>query len=187
VPEMTRSSPEKIKQALGCEERTILCSLGLLSRASGIDYVIHALPEVIERRPDVLYFVIGQTYPEGEQYRASLIALAKRLRLEKHVRFVNQYLATPQLISYLQATDIYISPSLNRYQITGGTLAYALGCGRAIISTPIFMPRRRWPKGVACWLSLRTPGLLRAASTCCWRIRRCARSVSAAPCFMAGR
>lgn len=94
------------------------------------------IKQALKRRPDVLYFVIGQTHPEDEQYRESLIALVERLRLEKRVRFVNQYLDTPRLISYLQATDIYISPHLNCYQITDDTLAYALGCGRPIISTP---------------------------------------------------
>ncbi len=141
VPAMPRIAQEKIKHALGCEERTLLCTFGLLNRGKGIEYVIQALPEVLERRPDVLYFVIGQTHPEvrryeGEQYRESLIALVTRLRLEQHVRFVDQYLATPELVSYLQATDIYITPYRDRDQITSGTLAYALGCGRAIISTP---------------------------------------------------
>lgn len=141
VPEVRRTSPEKVKQSLSFEDRTILCTFGLLSSGKGIQYVIRALPEVVKRHPNVLYLVVGETHPEvrrreGEKYRNSLFDLTHRLGLEKHVRFVNQYLTTPQLIRYLQATDIYITPYIDRNQITSGALAYALGCGKAVISTP---------------------------------------------------
>jgi glycosyltransferase involved in cell wall biosynthesis len=141
VPEVRRTSPEKIKRAMQFGGRTILSTFGLLSSGKGIQYVIRALPEVIERHPDVLYLVIGETHPEvrrreGERYRNALIALIRKLRLERHVRFVNQYLPQQQVIRYLQATDLYLTPYVDRYQITSGTLAYALGCGKAAISTP---------------------------------------------------
>ncbi len=100
-----------------------------------------ALPDVVKDHPDVLYLIIGQTHPEvrrrdGEKYRNSLIELVKKLHLEHNVRFVNQYLTQQQLIRYLQVTDVYLTPYIDRYQITSGTLAYALGCGKPIISTP---------------------------------------------------
>jgi glycosyltransferase involved in cell wall biosynthesis len=141
VPEVRRTHPDRVKQAMQLEGRTILSTFGLLSSGKGIQYVIRALPEVIKRHPDVLYLVLGETHPEvrrreGERYRNSLLDLIKKLHLEKHVRFVNQYLSQQQLIRYLQATDIYITPYIDRYQITSGTLAYALGCGKAVISTP---------------------------------------------------
>jgi glycosyltransferase involved in cell wall biosynthesis len=89
----------------------------------------------------VLYLVIGETHPEirrqeGERYRDSLVDLIRKLHLDQHVRFVNHYVSQPQLVRYLQATDIYVTPYTNRNQITSGTLAYALGCGKAVISTP---------------------------------------------------
>jgi glycosyltransferase involved in cell wall biosynthesis len=141
VPRVRQTRPAKIKQSMHFEDRTILSTFGLLSSGKGIQYMIRALPEVIKRHPDVLYLVIGETHPEvrrrdGEKYRNSLIELVKKLRLERHVRFVNHYLTVPQLIRYLQATDIYITPYVDRYQITSGTLAYALGCGKAVVSTP---------------------------------------------------
>jgi glycosyltransferase involved in cell wall biosynthesis len=121
--------------------RTILSTFGLLNSGKGVQHVIRALPDVVKRHPDVLYLVIGETHPEirrseGERYRNSLIDLVRRYGLERHVRFVNQYVTQEQLINYLQATDIYITPYVNRNQITSGTLAYALGCGKAVISTP---------------------------------------------------
>ena len=141
VPEVPRTNPDRIKRAMQLDGRTILSTFGLLSSGKGIQYVIRALPEVIKRHPGVLYLVLGETHPEirrheGEKYRNSLIDLIRKLHLEKHVRFVNQYLTQQQLIRYLQATDVYITPYVDRYQITSGTLAYALGCGKAVISTP---------------------------------------------------
>jgi len=141
VPEAARIMPDRLRQSMQFEGRTILSTFGLLSSGKGIQYVIRALPEVIKQHPDVLYLVIGETHPEvrrreGEKYRNSLIELSRKLHLEKHVRFVNQYLPQPQLIRYLQASDIYLTPYVDRYQITSGTLAYALGCGKAVVSTP---------------------------------------------------
>lgn len=141
VPAVKYVAPQKMKHALHLDGRTILCTFGLLNSGKGIQYMIRALPDVVKRHPDVLYLVIGETHPEvrrreGEKYRNTLIDLVHKLHLEKHVRFINQYLTTPQLVRYLQASDIYITPYTERNQITSGTLAYALGCGKPVISTP---------------------------------------------------
>jgi polysaccharide biosynthesis protein PslF len=141
VPEIKRVPIGRAKHIMHLSGRTVLSTFGLLSSGKGIQHVLRALPEVVKHHPDVLYLVIGETHPEirrreGEKYRNSLIELVKRHGLEHNVRFVNQYLSQAQLISYLHATDIYITPYINRNQITSGTLAYALGCGKAVISTP---------------------------------------------------
>ncbi len=141
VPGIRRVPTGRAKQSMQLGGHTVLATFGLLSSGKGIQYVIRALPDVVRHHPETLYLVIGETHPEirrreGEKYRNSLIDLVKRLRLEKHVRFVNQYVSQDQLIRYLQATDIYITPYVNRNQITSGTLAYALGAGKAVISTP---------------------------------------------------
>ncbi len=128
------------KKALKLEKRTVLSTFGLLSRGKGIEYVIKALPEAIANHPEILYLILGQTHPivrreEGESYRSELVELVKQLKLENYVRFYDQYLNLSDLFEYLKATDIYISTSINPNQAVSGTLSYALGTGRAVIST----------------------------------------------------
>jgi glycosyltransferase involved in cell wall biosynthesis len=141
VPVIERHSRGSVKRRLGLEGRTIISTVGLLDRRKGIDYAIAAMRQVVERHPDALYLVVGETHPEvrkrqGEQYRNELGALVQELGLADHVRFVNQYVSERELVDYLQASDIYLTPYLDRNQITSGTLAFAVGMGKAVISTP---------------------------------------------------
>ncbi|MFH0773367.1 MAG: glycosyltransferase [bacterium] len=134
------SLQKKYKAKLELQKRTILTTFGLLSRGKGIEYVINALPTVIKKHPSLLYLVLGETHPvirrnEGEEYRIELIKLVKKLGLQKHVKFYDQYLSLPNLFAFLKATDLYISPSTNPNQAVSGTFSYALGTGRAVIST----------------------------------------------------
>jgi glycosyltransferase involved in cell wall biosynthesis len=141
VPDARPVETARVKRSLRLDGHTVICTFGLLGRNKGLETVIRALPEIVERHPDALYLVIGETHPqvrkaEGESYREELTALAHELGVSRHVRFNNQYLEQQSLIHYLQATDIYVTPYHDRNQITSGTLSYALGCGRAIVSTP---------------------------------------------------
>ena len=134
------SDQAKFKTKLELSNHIILSTFGLLSRGKGIEYVINSLPEVIKKFPSLLYLVIGETHPvirrnEGEKYRLELADLVTKLGLEDHVKFYDQYLSLPDLLEFLQATDVYISSSINPNQAVSGTLSYALGTGRAVIST----------------------------------------------------
>ncbi|MEP7279787.1 MAG: glycosyltransferase family 4 protein [Bacteroidota bacterium] len=121
--------------------KSVLLTFGLIGRNKGIETVIKALPAVVARHPDVVYIVLGKTHPavlrhSGEEYRIYLYQLIKKLQLEKHVLFMNEFVSQRKLIKYLSAADIYITPYLNEAQITSGTLSYAVGAGCAVISTP---------------------------------------------------
>lgn len=134
------SASKKYKEKLELEDHLILSTFGLLSRGKGIEYVLHALPEVIKKYPQALYLILGETHPvirrkEGEKYRVELAKLITKLGLEEHVRFYDQYFSLPDLFEFLKATDIYISTSTNPNQAVSGTLSYALGTGRAVVST----------------------------------------------------
>ena len=128
------------------ENRIIISTFGLINPRKNLENVIESLPSVIKRYPDILYIISGETHPnvkkqEGEQYRNKLIQKVKNLGLEGNVRFINRYLALPELIELLQRTDIYITPYKHENQVSSGTLAYAFGCGRACISTPYHFAR----------------------------------------------
>jgi glycosyltransferase involved in cell wall biosynthesis len=123
------------------QNRDILLTFGLIGRSKGIETVIRALPEIVKQNREVLYVVLGKTHPNivryaGEEYREFLESLVKQLGMENHVIFMNQYVTELELMSYLKAADIYVTPYLNKAQITSGTLSYAIGGGCAVVSTP---------------------------------------------------
>lgn len=141
VPDMPFVDPNFYKDQFGVEGKQVLLTFGLISPAKGIETVIRALPEVIKEYPNLVYIVLGATHPnllreQGETYRLSLERLAQELGVRKQVVFYNQFVGFEELKDFLGVADIYITPYLNQNQITSGTLAYAFGCGKAVISTP---------------------------------------------------
>ena len=130
------------KRKFGLGGRRVLSTFGLISPNKGIEDAIAAMPAVVEKHPEALYLILGQTHPvikrkEGEWYRESLVKQADALGLADNIQFVDKYLSLQELIDYLLATDIYITPYYaNPYQITSGTVAYAMATGKVIVSTP---------------------------------------------------
>ena len=129
------------KDQFQAEGRKVLLTFGLLSPSKGLEYAVEAMEKVVEVHPDSLYIILGATHPEvkrrhGEEYRHSLEKMVHDKGLENNVAFYNQYVSLERLVQFLVATDVYITPYLGRDQITSGTLAYALACGKAIVSTP---------------------------------------------------
>ncbi len=141
IPDMPFVDPHFYKDKFGMEGKQTLLTFGLLSPNKGIENVIRALPRIVEQVPNLVYMVLGATHPnlvkhEGELYRDSLKKLAADLGVRDHVRFYNQFVELDDLLEYLGSADLYITPYLNPAQITSGTLSYAFGCGKAVISTP---------------------------------------------------
>ena len=130
-----------VKPSLGLKNRIVLCTFGLISKGKGIEYAIQALPPIVAKHPEVVYLIVGETHPqvkriEGEKYRKMLYEQVKELGLQNNVLFQNRFLSKMELIRYLQATDIYITPYPSTNQISSGTLINALAAGRAVVSTP---------------------------------------------------
>ena len=141
VPDLDLVQRDQYKRKFKLEDKKAIFTFGLLSRSKGIETVIQALPQVVLRHPDVMYIVLGKTHPavlrsSGEEYRNYLRRLIEKNNLREHVYFCNRFVSATELFEYLSATDIYITPYLNEAQITSGTLAYAVGAGAAVISTP---------------------------------------------------
>ncbi len=146
MPAIEPRGRHRFKRQFGVEGRQIVSTFGLVDPRKGLEYVIGAMPRVIERNPNALYLIVGQTHPElqkkeGETYRNSLVETARQAGVADHVKFVNEYLTQRQIVDYLLATDVYVTPYLDPNQITSGTLAYALGAGKAIVSTPYLHAR----------------------------------------------
>ena len=141
VPDVPFQSTDAPKASFGIGQRTVVSTFGLISRGKGLEYAIEAIRTVVKRHPEVLYLILGETHPvvrrrEGESYRESVQALVREYGLQYNVQLVDRYLDFDELVGYLAATDIYLTPYLNPVQIVSGTLAYAVGCGKAIVSTP---------------------------------------------------
>jgi len=142
IPVMDRDpDQEALKAQFGVAERRLLLTFGLLSPNKGIETVIRALPAVVRRFPDLVYFVVGATHPavlrqEGEAYRTMLEREAEKLGVREHVAFRGQFVSAGELRDYLQAADIFVTPYLNEAQVSSGALSYAMGAGAAVVSTP---------------------------------------------------
>ncbi|MEG3767975.1 glycosyltransferase family 4 protein [Alteromonas sp. 14N.309.X.WAT.G.H12] len=141
IPDIPFVDPNYYKEQFGVMGKKVLLTFGLLSQNKGIEYAIKALPQVVEKFPDIVYIVLGATHPnivrdEGEHYRLQLQNLVRQLKLEQHVIFHNRFVTQEELCEYLAAADIYITPYIGEAQITSGTLAYAMGTGKPVISTP---------------------------------------------------
>ena len=141
IPDVPFVDPNYYKDQFGVEGRKVILTFGLLSPGKGIEHMIDALPQIVSRHPETAYIVLGATHPnvkseEGEAYRLSLQRQARDQGVEKHLIFHNRFVALKELCEFLGAADIFVTPYLNREQIVSGTLAYALGAGKAVISTP---------------------------------------------------
>jgi glycosyltransferase involved in cell wall biosynthesis len=141
IPDVPFVDPNYYKDQYGVEGRKVILTFGLLSPGKGIETMIDALPTVVREHPEAVYIVLGATHPhvikeQGEAYRLSLQRRGRELGVGKHLIFHNRFVDLKELCEFLGAADIYVTPYLNKEQIVSGTLAYALGSGKATVSTP---------------------------------------------------
>ena len=141
VPDMPFLDPDPCKKKLAGDNKIVILTFGLLSPGKGIEFMIDALPEIVRLYPEVLYFVVGATHPHciaesGEDYRLSLQHRAKELGVGDNIVFYDRFLERDELLEIIRAADIYVTPYLNEAQIVSGTLAYAVGAGKAVVATP---------------------------------------------------
>lgn len=141
VPDLPLVDPDTVKAGLGLEGRQVILSFGLLGPGKGYELALEALPAVVAAHPKACYVIVGATHPdllrsEGEAYRSRLVAQVERLRLQGHVRFIDRFVGRVELTRWLEAADVFVTPYPQLDQIVSGTLSYAMGAGRAIVSTP---------------------------------------------------
>jgi len=141
IPDVPFLDPDPCKSKLGAGDNIVILTFGLLSPGKGIEFMIDALPDIVSSHPEVLYYVVGATHPHckaesGEDYRLSLHHRAKELGVGDNIVFHDRFLERDELLEIIRAADIYVTPYLNEAQVVSGTLAYAVGAGKAVVSTP---------------------------------------------------
>jgi len=141
IPDLPFVDSNYYKHKFGLEGKRTILTFGLINKNKGIEVMLKAMPRMIEANPDVMYIVLGMTHPsvqkyEGESYRFGLQQIVKDLHLQDHVIFHNRFVDEAELHNFLCAADIYVTPYLSREQLTSGTLAFAVGTGKAVVSTP---------------------------------------------------
>lgn len=162
VPDLPFNDTAKYKKQRQMSDRILLGNINLLSPHKGIEFALQAVAQIAKKYPQVLYMVIGQTHPalvrqQGEQYRNSLRKLVRELGITQNVRFVNEYLELPELIKWLRTLDFYITTYIEPEQVTSGALAYAIGAGKACISTPYIYANEVLAEGRGVLVPFRDP------------------------------
>jgi len=191
IPDVPLVDSSAAKVQFGVEGRKVLLTFGLIGPGKGIEHAIQSLPKIIQRHPEVVYIILGATHPhllasEGERYRLSLEWMTEEYGVKDHVIFDNRYVSPADLKEFISATDIYLTPYLNRGQITSGTLAQVFGAGRAVVSTPyhhaeelltdgcgILVPFSK-PEEISSAVCqyLERPGLLESTQRAAWQAGR---------------
>jgi glycosyltransferase involved in cell wall biosynthesis len=165
IPDTPFIDPSFNKDKFSVEGKKVLITFGLLSPNKGIENVLQALPAVIKKHPDVVYIILGATHPHilksrGDAYRIMLQQLVRKLDIGEHVIFQNRFVELKELCEFLGIADIYVTPYLEEAQITSGTLAYAMGTGKAIISTPYWYATEMLADGRGRIVPFRNPGAI---------------------------
>ncbi len=168
IPDVPFVDSNYYKDQFDVEGKTVILTFGLMSPGKGIEHMIEALPEIVKEHPEVIYIVLGATHPnlvrdQGESYRLSLQRLAEARGVEKNITFYDQFVTLDQLTEFLGAADLYITPYLNEAQITSGTLAYAVGAGKAVISTPYWHAQELLADGRGILVPFNNPGRIAEA------------------------
>jgi glycosyltransferase involved in cell wall biosynthesis len=141
IPDISFNHRGLHKQSLGMSNRKVILTFGLIGRNKGIEVMLKAMPAIIKKHPETLYIVLGTTHPEvvkneGYSYRNELLRLVEDLKIQKHIIFHDRFASDQELQQFLSAADIYVTPYLYKEQLTSGTLAFAVGAGKAVVSTP---------------------------------------------------
>ncbi|MFQ5889652.1 MAG: glycosyltransferase [Gemmatimonadota bacterium] len=168
TPDVPFAESDPFKDQFGIEGNFVLLTFGLLSPNKGIEYVIEALPSIVERHPNVVYLVLGATHPhvqraDGESYRAFLQRLARSLGVQDHVVFHDRFARSKELLRFIGAADVYVTPYLERDQIVSGALAYTVAAGKAVVSTPYWYARELLADGRGVLVPFRDPGAIAEA------------------------
>jgi glycosyltransferase involved in cell wall biosynthesis len=168
IPDLAYKDSDVYKEQFGVRGRRVMLTFGLLGPGKGIEHAIKSLPIILKRHPNVVYLILGATHPnllaqDGERYRLSLMHLAEECGVEESVIFHNRFVSIDDLKDFIGAADIYLTPYLDKAQITSGTLAYAFGAGKAVVSTPYWHAEELLANGRGALVPFRDPAAIAEA------------------------
>jgi glycosyltransferase involved in cell wall biosynthesis len=169
IPDLPFEQPDIYKKCFSCQDKSVLLTFGLLSPNKGFESVIQAMPRILASHSDAIYMIAGATHPqirarEGDRYKLELQALAKKLGVERQVMFVNRFVSPREMASLVGSADIYITPYCHEAQAVSGTLAYAMGAGKAIISTPYWYAAEVLDQGRGIMVPFENPDAIAKAT-----------------------
>ena len=169
IPDLPFERPDVYKEVFSCQGKSVLLTFGLLSPNKGFESVIRAMPSILASHGNAVYMIAGATHPhvrarEGDRYRLELQALAKKLGVERQVLFVNRFVSSEEMASLVGSADIYITPYCHEAQAVSGTLAYAMGAGKAIISTPYWHAAELLDQGRGMLVPFENPAAIATAT-----------------------
>lgn len=170
IPDLSFVDPAYYKNQFKVEGRRVILTFGLLSPNKGLEFMVEAMPKIVREFPDTVYIILGKTHPNvlrdhDEAYRLSLKQRVKQLGMQKHVLFHNEFVSLQRLTEYLGCADVYVTPYLNEAQAVSGTLAYALGAGKAVVSTPYWYAQEMLAGGKGSLVPFRDADAFSAAIT----------------------
>ncbi|MEM0913223.1 MAG: glycosyltransferase family 4 protein [Planctomycetota bacterium] len=168
IPQVPFTDSSFFKDQFGVEGRKVILTFGLIGPSKGLETMIEALPDIVAQNPDVMYMIVGATHPgviahQGEEYRLGLQRRVKELGLVDNVQWINRFMDMEELVEYLGAADVYVTPYLNEAQITSGTLAYAIGTGKAVVSTPYWHAQELLAEGRGRLVPFKDPAAIAIA------------------------
>jgi glycosyltransferase involved in cell wall biosynthesis len=169
IPDLAFERPDVYKEAFSCQGKSVLLTFGLLSPNKGFESVIQAMPSILTSHSNAVYMIAGATHPhvrarEGDRYRLELRALATKLGVERQVLFINRFVSPNEMASLVGSADIYITPYCHEAQAVSGTLAYAMGAGKAIISTPYWHAAELLDQGRGALVPFESPAAIAKAT-----------------------
>jgi glycosyltransferase involved in cell wall biosynthesis len=169
IPDLPFEKPDLYKNRFSCQGKSVLLTFGLLSQNKGFESVIQAMPRILASHSNAVYMIAGATHPhvrarEGDRYRLELQALAKKLGVERQVLFINRFVSPEEMAALVGLADIYITPYCHEAQAVSGTLAYAMGVGKAIISTPYWHAAELLDQGRGVLVPFENPAAIATAT-----------------------
>ena len=169
IPDLPFEQPDLYKKRFSCQSKSVLLTFGLLSPNKGFESVIQAMPRILASHSNTVYMIAGATHPqirarEGDRYRLELQALAKKLGVEQQVLFVNRFVSPEEMASLVGSADIYITSYCHEAQAVSGTMAYAMGAGKAIVSTPYWYAAEVLDQGRGLLVPFENPAAIATAA-----------------------